>query len=100
MSVTGAEDALHLTAAAAFYESLGREFEVVEGFRVLLASEGAALEIEQFPDQVVDDVLKAAAIDADFFRVSMLEDDVDVVGLDASIAPIQASEAFHVFTHS
>src|SRR5688500_283618 len=100
MRISSAENALKFASAAAFYECLTRQFQVVQCFRVLFARECTALEIEQFSDQVVDYVLDAAAVDSDFAGVTVLKDDVDVVSLDASVAPIQASEAFHVFTHA
>jgi hypothetical protein len=98
--VSRAKNALQLAPTATLHEGFARKFEMIERFGVLLASQGAALEIKQFLDQLVDHIFDSAAVDAYLFGWSVLENDVNELGLDVSIAPIHASKAFHVFTHS
>jgi hypothetical protein len=93
------EDALGFAATAALDEGFGSELKVVEGLGVFFAGESAALEIEEFFDEEVDDVLDSASVDAHFIGRAVLKDDVYVRSLDASVAPIHASEGFHVFAH-
>jgi hypothetical protein len=100
MRFSGAQDALQLTSSSSLNQGFASQLKMIESLGILFAGKHTALKIKQSLDQVIDDILDPAAIDAHLVGRAVLEDDVDILGLDVSIAPIHTSKGFHVLAHA
>jgi len=77
MRIGRANYALLVSTASPQKEGLSGKVEMVKRRRVLFAGQVAALEVEKFVDNDVEDIFDAAAIDSFRHRATMLKLDLD-----------------------
>lgn len=72
---------------------------MVKRSRVLFAGQVAALEVEKFVDNDVEDIFDSAAVDSLCHRATMLKLDLDELSFYDCFTPVKVTEFLHIFAH-